>query len=292
LQGANEASKTMIEELSSLSQRASLGGQGSRLTARDALSDFVSTAELLDGEPNSTRALSALNQLSSLHKTLHRAAGVVASLSKSELMARTLAREAQEMLHQARRQREVLGVYRAQSQAARKAVSAWRESSHMPQALLALDGVWWRLRDQLDEYLDLAEEEVGSIQTAFEGMADYERCRAGTSQMAAQYSTSMATMERSHRQLRRTWRAASNLLGELASIITDGRIFQTFVQDEGCKSSSLLQTTMQVKFAFRSMRLLSHRFKLSALAQPDHSGLRDAAMRVRQAFLESTKSCK
>lgn len=70
-------------------------------------------------------------------------------------------------------------------------------------------------------------------------------CKKGFKRLIASYTTSMANMKRSHRQLRDAWREGSYLLGELASVIVDTDAFQTFVREQGCKSSYMEQTLKQ-----------------------------------------------
>lgn len=70
-------------------------------------------------------------------------------------------------------------------------------------------------------------------------------CKKGFKRLIASYTTSMANMKRSHRQLRAAWSEGSYLLGELASVIVDTDAFQTFVREQGCKSSYMEQTLKQ-----------------------------------------------
>ncbi|CAE8641344.1 unnamed protein product [Polarella glacialis] len=289
LQGARAASSSMLSELSGFAQLASFS-ELSRVTARDQLERFASSAEVLDGsEPNATRLATVLNQITSLHHVLRSASG---GLSKAQAVGKQLSQDARSMQEQARRQRQVLGVYCLHSQTARTAAQGWRSRSDQRAVLVSLDHLWWQLREKLDRYLDTAEEEVKHFQAAFATMADYEHCAAGFSSLLATYTTSMAVMEESHRQLQATWRETSNLLGELAAVIVDGEAFSTFMNEEGCDSTLVQQTVMQAKFATGGMRMLIHRFRVAGMGEPDTTSLEQAAQRIQDSYADSVKACK
>lgn len=84
-----------------------------------------------------------------------------------------------------------------------------------------------------------------SLELARQEMSSYMDCKKGFKRLIASYTTSMANMKRSHRQLQNAWREGSYLLGELASVIVDTDAFQTFVREQGCKSSYMEQTLKQ-----------------------------------------------
>ena len=71
-------------------------------------------------------------------------------------------------------------------------------------------------------------------------------CKKGFSSLAASYTSSMAILRRSHRQLRHAWRVGSELLGEMASVIVDTEAFETFVAEQGCESSLVKQSLKQL----------------------------------------------
>ncbi|CAE8674203.1 unnamed protein product [Polarella glacialis] len=289
LQGARAASSSMLSELSGFAQLASFS-ELSRVTARDELERFAGSAELLEGAaPNATRLAAVLNQIASLHQVLRSASG---GLSKAQAVGKQLSQDARGMQEQARRQRQVLGVYRLHSQTARSAAQGWRSRSDQRAVLVSLDHLWWQLREKLDRYLDTAEEEVKHFQAAFATMADYEHCTAGFSNLLATYTTSMAVMEESHRQLQATWRETSNLLGELAAVIVDGEAFSIFMQEEGCDSTLVQQTVKQAKLAVGGMRMLIHRFRVAGMGEPDTSSLEQASQRIQESYADSVKACK
>ncbi|CAE8591401.1 unnamed protein product, partial [Polarella glacialis] len=164
LQGAHALSSSMLSELSGFAQLASFS-EPSRVTARDVLERFASSAEVLDGAaPNATRLATVLNQISSLHQVLRSASG---GLSKAQAVGKQLSQDARSMQEQAGRQRQVLGVYRLHSKTARTAAQGWRSRSDQRAMLVSLDQLWWQLRDKLDRYLDTAEEEVKHFEAAF-----------------------------------------------------------------------------------------------------------------------------
>jgi hypothetical protein len=77
-------------------------------------------------------------------------------------------------------------------------------------------------------------------------MGSYMHCKKGFSSLVASYTSSMASLKRSHRQLRHAWRVGSELLGEMASVIVDAEAFQSFVAEQGCESSLVKQTLKQL----------------------------------------------
>ena len=43
---------------------------------------------------------------------------------------------------------------------------------------MTLDHLWWRIRDHLDGYLEVADSEVRHIQQSFVALSNYENCQA------------------------------------------------------------------------------------------------------------------
>ena len=134
--------------------------------------------------------------------------------------------------------------------------------------LMTLDHLWWQIRDELDQYLDIADDEVRRFQNSFAEMSYYEGCEVGFSQLLQSYAHSMAAMTESHRQLGIAWRKTSNLIGELAATISDGDMMHNFVSEEGCTSSLARQTLKQARVALEGMGMLLHRFRMSGLQEP------------------------
>jgi hypothetical protein len=251
----------------------------------------VQGSDLSEGTNSSTAAL-ALEQIGSLHQTLMRAAR---GADKSQAMTSQISQEIGRLEVQARKQREVLGVYRVHSNFSRAQALRSTKDRQLAQerrtVLLSMDHLWWQLRDKFDNYLDLAEEEVSSVQSSIAELANYEQCTAGFSNLAVSYTRSMKAMQRSHRQLQSTWRQASNLLGELASVIADGEVFSTFIEDEGCNSTLAQQTLMQARSATAGMKMLLHRFRVSHLRSPDTVLLEEAVDRIKKAYASAKRHC-
>lgn len=282
------ATHSMLQELNGFAEAASFS-EVSRVTAQDALEKFVQGADLSEEKLNGTKAVAYLEQLDSLHQTLRRTAR---SEGKAEVVSAQLAQATRRLQAEARKQREVLGIYRLQSTASRSAsLGKAGHNQERHAVLLTMDHLWWQIREKLDSYLDVAEEEVGSFETSLGELASYEHCAAGFSSLASSYTKSMRVMERSHRELRSSWRQASNLIGELASVIADGEVFATFMRDEGCSSPLAQQTLWQAKSAVAGMKLLVHRFKVAALAEPDTSTLTQASHRIQESFAVGKASC-
>ena len=73
------------------------------------------------------------------------------------------------------------GVYRAHNHLVHKASRSWKKrssSSSSSKTLVTLDHLWWRIRDHLDGYLEVADSEVRHIQRSFVALSDYENCQA------------------------------------------------------------------------------------------------------------------
>ena len=60
------------------------------------------------------------------------------------------------------------GTYRTHSQVVHRASKKWKQDAST--ALVALDHLWWRMRNHLDGYLEAAEREVRSVQGFFHGL--------------------------------------------------------------------------------------------------------------------------
>jgi len=288
---ARTASETMLNELSGFAHAASFSAVA-RATARDALESFTRDAEVLDAGSgaNTTSAAVALGQLASLHAVLHAAGGA----SKAVTVGAQLRQEAARMQQAARTQLQTLGVYREHSNVTGSTVQSWRAAQQQAErrsTLLAMDRLWWQLRNRLDEYLDAAEEEVGAFQSAFAAMADYEHCSVGLSVVTSAYGSSLAARDHAHRLLKATWREGSNLVGELAAVIADGDAFSVFIRDEGCSSTLAQQTLRQARFAVGGMKLLMHRFEVGGLGRPEVQPLAEAVRRIQESYREARKGC-
>eukprot|EP00933_Yihiella_yeosuensis_P040876 TRINITY_DN3528_c0_g1_i11.p1 TRINITY_DN3528_c0_g1~~TRINITY_DN3528_c0_g1_i11.p1 ORF type:complete len:1502 (-),score=330.55 TRINITY_DN3528_c0_g1_i11:334-4839(-) len=283
------ASQAMFKEMSEMAQSASLQST-SKVTAQDALQSFLKSSDDLTEDVNVTKAVALFNQLDSLQSTLRRAGGGQVSISKSQLVARQLAQDVSSLKRQAEQQHEVLGVYRMQSDASRRMQNS-HANSDRHEILIAMDRIWWQLREKLDSYLDTAQEEVNSFKQAFAEMENYQKCSTGYSSLFSRYTDSMAVMDRSRRQLRSTWRETSNLIGELVSVIVDGEALATFRREEGCQSPLISQTMQQAHMAIGGMKMLLHRFRVSGLGAPDRSALAQAITRLTQNYVESVKGC-
>lgn len=292
---AQQVAKQMLLEMSGFAESASFSSL-SRRTAQDSLDKFARTAEVLRQDANASQVRAALLQLSSLHSVLRNAG----SASKMEVLSAQLGREAHRLHEAARLQMEVLGVYRQHSNSTRRTVQAWRGEHGSQQklqaerraALLSLDHLWWSIRGKLDDYIDAAEVEVRANQHTFSMLSSYEHCSTGMQSLIASHGASLAAHEFATRRLRKTWHDSVNLLGELASTVSDGGFFDTFFEEEGCNSTLARQTMKQARFAVGGMRLLSHRFRLSELPNPDLEPLRKAVQQIEQSHDSSLEGCE
>ncbi|CAE7865610.1 ACBP4 [Symbiodinium microadriaticum] len=267
LQNAVTATGSMLAELKGFAEISSLGV--SRVAAGDALTRFLSAAEpLVEGNATRTGQVQKFQSLmSDLYQTMRASTG---GLTKAQAVGRQVAREAQQLQERTRRQAQVLGIYRAHSRDAHKAAKSWARLD-AERTLVTLDKLWWRIRDRLDRYIDIAGAEITQLERSLATLAEYENCKAGTLNLLQSYSSGMKSMRRSRAQLRAVWRETSNLMGELAAIISDGDVFGSLMAAEGCKSALAAQTLDQIRFVLQDSGFLIHRFEAANLPQPDVS---------------------
>lgn len=253
---------------------------------------FARESELLQEEANTTSALVGLQKLADLN-ALRQASGF-GEVSPESGTDRVLQQHAQLLLGALRVQRRTLGVYRQHSNASKALVRGWTEGQ-LPAArrsvLLTLDRVWWKLRSELDAYIDAADEHPELLAQASEAVAGYAKCEQGLSSAAATYRRAMASRSRLAARLRATWRGSVNLVGELAASVEDGEAFPTLMKEEGCESPLAEQTLRQAQLAVGGMRALLSRFKASGLAQPDLDPLVEAVGRIRMSYHQAGRIC-
>lgn len=98
-------------------------------------------------------------------------------------------------------------MYRKHNHFVHKASREWKR--HTAQSLITLDHLWRRMRDHLDSYLEVADNEVRYVQDSFAALSNYENCHADLEGLLQTYATSISSMKKSHRKLQTTWREAS-----------------------------------------------------------------------------------
>ncbi|CAE7824831.1 unnamed protein product [Symbiodinium sp. CCMP2592] len=297
---AKQASGEMLLEIAGFAQAASFNVL-SRATAKDALERFLAadagdagpsaaTGSASSFQTNASRVASGvLQSLADLRGTLRSASGPGAS--RLAMLGAQFRRDAGRMHQLAKRQMQVLGMYRDHSNITRKKVQTWRQEVLLQEqhaALFTVDRIWWELRGKLDEYMETATVQVAALETSLATMASYEHCASSLHEVQQSYAASLVARDRGHSKLRAAWRESSRLLGELASVVVDGDVFQTFVKSEGCDSALAAQTMQQAKYAVGSMKLLLHRFEVGGLTLPDTSAVQDSAKRLQESFEKAT----
>ncbi|CAE7490946.1 unnamed protein product [Symbiodinium pilosum] len=293
LQSAKAATDAMFVELAGYAQAAS-ADELSRITAKRALDDFLKTPDLPSWKSaNATAAASLFARLENLHQTLQR---VGHGRDKGEMISRQVARSVRHLQRQASFQLRTLGVYRQESNASHHAARSSQSSASLArerhEILVALDHIWWQLRTKLDSYLDVAEDEVQAFQNSLTELRSFLDCNKGFSDLAAGYAANMASLRHSHHSLRTTWRQGTNLLGELAAVLTDSEAFKTFVAEQGCQSGLMRQTLQQLQSAIFGMAFLLHRFRVAHLAEPDTSVIKQTTKRIQEAYAAATAQCQ
>jgi len=289
LQHAMSATTAMLGELRGFADASSFSASG--VVAKDALERFVKTAEPLTAT-NSTARQSQVSKFQSqmvhLYKTMRTSAG---GMTKADVVGRQVASQALQLQDRMAKQARVLGVYRAHSHASHKASKAWKQSG-AETSLVMLDALWWRMRGKMDRYLDVAADEIAQFQQSLDVLANFQSCKAGTLNLLQSYKSSASKMQRSHRQLRAVWRETSNLMGELAAVISDGDVFGRLMQVEGCSSTLAMQTMDQARLALQSCGFLIHRFEVSGMPEPDSTALQYAVKQIHDAYASAKSFCQ
>eukprot|EP00435_Cladocopium_sp_Y103_P028791 s209_g7.t1 len=285
------AAKTqaMMKEMRGYADAASFSTV-SRRGADDAFTNFLRSAQPLDARNVSERWSQAKRfhgQVQQLHDSLLLSSG---GLSRAKVVGRQISHEVQQLQKRIAEQERVLGVYRAHNHLVHKASRSWKKRS-TSKTLVTLDHLWWRIRDHLDGYLEVADSEVRHIQQSFVALASYENCQADLEGLLQSYATSISKMKKGHGKLKTTWREVSNLLGELSAVIRDGDAFGDFVQLEGCGSPLAKQTLQQAHFVVQGMGFLLHRFQAAGLGAPDVSSMKDSAAQIRKSYEEAIQGC-
>merc|ERR1719215_2050102 len=288
LQTASSQVSSMLTEMQGVTQQAAVSAT-SRISAERALAGFVSTADQLSGDANATRAAQALQQITALHAVLKFSSGQSKTSSASTMLLEGV-RHMQEAVQQ---QMATVGIYRRHGEQSQKFVRNFSMSRGSSATMLVeMDRIWWRLRGEIDAYMDHAEGQIAAFSTAFFCLAAYRECSSGFSEALEAYDGAVAARETAHGKLKETWRESSNLLGELASVIVDGDVFVTLMAQEGCESDLARQTLRQAKLAVGAMRLLLHRFKVGGLPLPSVELLTGSVRRIEDSFQRSVSSCK
>ena len=92
-------------------------------------------------------------------------------------------------------------------------------------ALQSFDKIWWKIRQELDEYLSAAKEHTSSTKRAVDVLQDYaSRCRSSFKEVKHSYKLSAQAKKHAHRALQHAWISVSTQLGMLASEIADGSL--------------------------------------------------------------------
>jgi len=281
LQEAQEVSSSMLRELAGFADAASVNTM-SRRVAVDALEEYLRGMPL-KGEVNTSSASTALRQLEVLHAKL----STVGRTSKMKVLALNFQREAANLQILAKKQLEILGVYRDHSNLTRGTVRTWQDATRQQElrnALVQVDFLWWQLRSNLDAYLEVAELQTKALVSALSAIESYEHCKTNLGQVQQSYAQSLKARDMGHAVLRQTWHESVILLGEMAALIVDGELFKIFVDNEGCKSTLVVQTMKQLRSGVKALRLLSHRFEVGGLPKPDGASLVQSLQRIHESL--------
>ena len=100
------------------------------------------------------------------------------------------------------------------------------EEEASEEAMQEFDSMWWQMRRELDAYLDASSEYVIATKEAAQKLRDYTaHCSAGFSDLTHAYSQSRRAEKKAHIALKKAWTAVTASLGEMASKVVDGAMF-------------------------------------------------------------------
>lgn len=276
----------MLGEMNDFVQRASVNKR-SQATAERALAEFVSKADVLS-EPNASSAEAAVQQTIALHGILE-AAGRHSSKDKTNAV---VTQNVDRVMRATQMSIQTIGMYRKSSATAHQRVRSFSaERAASAHALVELDKIWWRLRGKLDSYMDHAEAHLKVFDSSLQLLQQYQQCSAKFSDLLPAYKDAMKAREADHNALRTTWTESSNLMGELAAVISDTEVFQTFVRNEGCNSTLAEQTVQQTQLAFGGMNTLQQRFNVGGLGKLNTATVDQAMQRIAQSLREAHAAC-
>ncbi|CAE7578834.1 ACBP2 [Symbiodinium natans] len=257
-----------------------------KLTANKALKQFLANAESLNSTAPEAREAQAErfhSQLQLLRTQLHASASG-SHAERAERIWKQMGHEVSRLQGQVRRQLRLLGNYHHRSAGLR----APEKPESTARALGSLDRFWWQIRKSFDRYLDAASEELDRHQGSLAALEGYQSCKLGSEELLRAFAHSMRSMTRAHRQLHSSWREMSNTFGELAAIVQDGNIFETFA----CDGDLDRQTLEQSRRAVQSLAFLLSRFKAAGLRRPSLSTLRHSISQVSHAYKGARASCR
>eukprot|EP00435_Cladocopium_sp_Y103_P040537 s209_g11.t1 len=281
--------KAMLGEMRGYADAASFSTV-SRRSAHDALTNFLRSAQQLDAGTNATERWSQAKrfhgQVQMLHDSLQLSSG---GLSRAKVVGRQISHEVQQLQKRMAEQERVLGAYRTHSRLADSKALAPKKSGR--QSLVTLDHLWWRIRDHLDGYLEVAESEIRHIQRSFVELSNYENCQSDFQGLLKSYASSISKMKKGHQKLKSTWREVNNLFGELSAVVRDSEVFGDLIDAEGCESPLAQQTLQQARFVLQSMIFLLHRFQAAGLRAPDLSEMKESVAQIRKAYHQAKDGC-
>jgi hypothetical protein len=289
VQKASRDIGVMLQEMQTYAQQAETD-TATRVIARRALSKFVASAEgeHASAPGNMSQVISVLKEVTSLHAVLK----VSGQTSRRDAARVMLTEGVQHMQRIAKESLATIGIYKHHSMSTKRQVREWTATRAAGALILIeLDKVWWHIRNQMDDFIEVAEGHVWSFTHAFDALAGYRECTSGFSQLLSAYNGAMAAREASHQKLHETWRATSSMFEELASMIVDADVFTNFMTQEGCDSSLASQTLHQAMLSVGAMGLLMDRYDAGGLPSPDVEPVRVALARIRNSFNASQRAC-
>ncbi|CAK9016359.1 Uncharacterized protein SCF082_LOCUS13144 [Durusdinium trenchii] len=100
------------------------------------------------------------------------------------------------------------------------------EEEASEEAMQEFDTMWWDMRRELDSYLGASLDYVHATTAAAQMLRDYSaHCKAGFAELKRSYSHSERAEKKAHRALKKAWTAVTSSLGEMASKVVDGAMF-------------------------------------------------------------------
>jgi len=257
------------------------------VAAQRALAQFLVAVPTAGDTGNVSVLVDTLAQVEKLHSTL----GVIGAPGQPDVPSVLLEQGVRHMQETARKELSILGQYRYHSTSAKAAARSKADVRAQRQALVEMDRVWWQLREELDSYLDVAQDQVQTYQAAFTELKGYRQCSSGFAQVKAAYALATKTRTDAHTRLRTSWRRCQALLGELAAVIEDGDVFGELLAGD-CGSALAQQTIGQVRAATGGIQMLRHRHEVGGLGSPDDRLTHEAVQRIADSFAKASAHCK
>jgi len=235
-------------------------GKASINRALDALAGF--SAHVTEG--NLTNITSTFQSLNHQTQTVLTVMKIAAQnkMNQASVIGHRVAKLAVKMQDAALSQNKLLGVFTKTSAVSKERQRLLRDRGSTLQGiaseldhlgaqmlLLQMDDTWWKLRSEIDKYLEVVSAQAKTYAELVSVMDAYtSECSATYPMLQVAYSNAVNAEQAAHRVLREVWISAVPLIGLLASQVCDGDAFQRFARIDAAAVAEykLLDQTSEV----------------------------------------------